>query len=212
MNTEFQLIETMLWEKGEYFLLDLHLARLSKSAVYFDCQLEKEALLEVLSEKAALFDPEKQFKVRLLLEKSGKFSLTSEDLDKTPETPVKVTLSDKYIDKNDTFFYHKTTNRELYNREFKRHRDKGFFDVLFMNKSGEITEGSITNVLISKGDEYFTPPVSCGLLPGTFREHLFLSGEIDIKEKGLYVEDLQTADQIFICNSVSKLLPAVLTV
>ncbi|MBD3379140.1 MAG: hypothetical protein GF408_01595 [Candidatus Omnitrophica bacterium] len=208
MGPDLKLIETILWEDGNFFLLDLHLARLSGSAGYFDFQLEKEALADALSQESSGFFPGKKYKTRLLLESSGSFSISSGELDETPDTPVKITLSDKYTDRSDTFLYHKTTNRELYDRELKRHREKGFFDVIFMNRQAEITEGAMTNLIALSDGEYLTPPVACGVLPGVYREHLLAGSEMDIKEKVLYIEDLQNAKRLFICNSVRKLLPA----
>ena len=75
-----------------------------------------------------------------------------------------------------------------------------------MNTDGEVTEGAITNIVAKEGGEYFTPPESCGLLPGTYREYLLRSGELPLKEKVLRVEDLKNADKLFLVNSVRKML------
>jgi len=48
----------------------------------------------------------------------------------------------------------------------------------------------------------FTPPVSSGLLAGTFRDHLLAEGTI--KQRVITIEDLQNAKEFFLINSVRK--------
>ena len=90
------------------------------------------------------------------------------------------------------FLYHKTNIREDF--------PKDVFDEIKVNERGEITEGTFTNVGILKDGKYYTPPVSSGLLAGTFR------AKLDWEEKVLYPNDLKTADKIFCFNSVRGLV------
>ena len=85
--------------------------------------------------------------------------------------------------------------------------DEGYDEVIFMNDTGEITEGSITNVFVKKGDVLLTPPVSSGLLPGTFRGALIAAGEC--REQVLYPSHLQSADEVCLGNSVRRLVKAI---
>lgn len=48
----------------------------------------------------------------------------------------------------------------------------------------------------------YTPPVECGLLAGTFREHLLKEGKI--KERTLTKSDLKICTNIWLINSVRK--------
>lgn len=70
-----------------------------------------------------------------------------------------------------------------------------------MNEKDQITEGAISNIFIRKGENYYTPPVECGLLKGIYRQHL-LETLPKVEEKILYLDDLMEADVLFICNSV----------
>ncbi|MFC1643738.1 aminotransferase class IV [Candidatus Omnitrophota bacterium] len=208
--SDFSLIETILWENGGYFLLDLHMKRLEKSAEYFSFSYAKDDIASALEALAISFDLSRKYRVRLLLGKSGKLDVTSNVLDTTDKYPVKVVLSEEKTDKNDIFLLHKTTNRTLYERELAKCRAKGFFDVIFLNQEKEITEGAITNIIIQKSTTWWTPPLSSGLLGGVYRGHLLKTGEPPLKEKILYLEDLLSADKIFVINSVRKMVPAVL--
>jgi para-aminobenzoate synthetase / 4-amino-4-deoxychorismate lyase len=53
-------------------------------------------------------------------------------------------------------------------------------------------------------EELWTPPVSCGLLAGTFREKLMKEGKIH--EKVLTIADLRQSSKVWFINSVRKWL------
>jgi len=211
-SPEFDLIETILWENGSYFLLDLHLERMEASVRYFSYSFDKKKILRSLEKLSTSFAPQLQYKVRLLLNKCGELSTASDIIEKAPDQPLKIAVSKKRTNIDNIFFYHKTTNRSLYDLEFNYYKEKGFFDVIFLNQKNEITEGAITNIVIQKNGEYLTPPVSCGLLDGTYRKYLLRSKTLPAKEKVLYLEDLKNADNIFLTNSVRKMFPAVLQI
>ncbi len=116
-------------------------------------------------------------------------------------------ISEKRINKDNIYLYHKTTNRNFYDDEHANQTAKHNCDeVLFLNEDNEITEGSRTNVFIKKDGTLLTPPVECGLLPGTLRAELLSSGQA--MESVLTLNDLKSADQIYLGNSVRGLLKA----
>ncbi len=197
----FELIETMLIEDGKIFLLENHINRLKKSAEYFLFFLDETKLRELLYTIVVGLNLEEKFKLRLLLTKWGELKYSLEQIVNSKNSG-KIKISDKRIDSNNVFNYFKTTNRELFNSEFKKWNNKGFDDVIFLNKKDEITEGAITNIMIKKDGIYFTPPISSGLLNGCYRGHLIL--EKNIIEKSLRINDLFNADEIMIFNSVRK--------
>src|ERR1044071_1447971 len=126
------------------------------------------------------------------------------------EKPVKFLFAAETVDSRDRFLYHKTTQRTLYKQELHRARMNGCFDAIFRNERNEITEGAISNVFIKKADVYYTPPVSCGLLAGTFRKYLMEDERVKCEERILFEEDLRTADMIYLTNSVRGMIEATL--
>ena len=121
--------------------------------------------------RASSFHAERGFKVRVLLERCGALTLS--------HTPVeqeagdgKVIISDTRVFSGDRFLRHKTTRRQLYDAAIRTGAPHGYDEVLFLNERGEVTEGAISNVFIEVDGRWFTPPVSCGLLPGIYRRHL----------------------------------------
>jgi len=67
---------------------------------------------------------------------------------------------------------------------------------------GEITESARANVVIRRNGHLLTPPVSSGLLAGVYRRALLEGGTI--QEAAIRREDLESADQIWLVNSVRK--------
>lgn len=115
--------------------------------------------------------------------------------DLTHDSLPKVKLLGK-VNSHNPFLYHKTTIREAMPTDA--------FEHIRINERGEITEGIFTNIAIEKDGKLYTPPVSCGLLNGTFRQKLLEEGKL--VEKILYPKDLETADKIFCFNSVRKMV------
>jgi para-aminobenzoate synthetase/4-amino-4-deoxychorismate lyase len=98
----------------------------------------------------------------------------------------------------------------VYNLEYQKHCVNGdYFDVIFTNKKGEITEGAISNIFIEKKGKLYTPPIHCGLLNGIMRKQIIKKRKA--KEKVLKIEDLVSAENIYLTNSVRgimKVLPS----
>jgi branched-subunit amino acid aminotransferase/4-amino-4-deoxychorismate lyase len=135
----------------------------------------------------------------LLLSRDGSFDLQTLELPEATGS-VKLAIAKEPVDSGDVFLYHKTTNRAVYEKA------KADFpaadDVLLYNERGEVTESCIANVVVELDGRKITPPVSCGLLAGTFRDELLAAGEI---EEGIVtLDDLKRAGAIWLVNSVRK--------
>jgi len=194
---EFKLLETMLWD-GSYRLLEDHLARLRESAEYFDFRYEEEKAREKLADLATRFSGRAQ-RVRLTLARDG--ALEIEHRDYVEERFGRVRISGRTVSSADRFLFHKTTHRRVFDEEFRAAREAGFDDALFFNERGELTEGAAHNVFVVKDGVWRTPPVGCGLLPGTARAEV-LRERPDAREAILRRDDLLSADAIYLCNSV----------
>lgn len=204
---DFQLIETMLWE-GEFFLLAMHLDRMEASAEYFDFPFDRDVVAARLAEEARGFRLDERHRVRLLLDGKGKMSVTSAAFAADPALGRarlgSVRISVERTFSGDVFLRHKTTRRELYEREYAKARGDGLDEVIFLNEKGEVTEGAISNVFIRQAGKLLTPPLRAGVLPGVFRRHL-LETDAGVAERVLTVRDLDAADAVFVGNSVRGL-------
>lgn len=218
---EFKLIETLLWKPGEgYWLLDLHLERIIRSASYFNYPTDKNKIITGLNRVANEFPDNKYQRVRLTIAKDGMIEITATECappsqNLLPETTTnkslpKVIFSQKTTDSSSPFLFHKTTIRELYDQEREKAAEQDYLEVLFCNEKGEVTEGSITNIFIKNGDKFITPPIACGLLDGIFRKHFIENSPVLIEEKIITRKDLESAEALYIGNSVRGLIQVVL--
>lgn len=204
---EFSLLETMLWRPDEkYFLLDYHLRRVLDSAEYFNIPVN----IDRVREKLAHLDGSLQqcpHRIRLLISQDGAVSCESSPMDDSArKCPVRLRLASFPVDSSNPFLYHKTTNRKIYDSVRAATADSE--DTLLWNERGEITETTIANIVVRLDGELVTPPVSCGLLPGTYRA--WMIDRKKVRERVIMVDDLKRCETVFIINSVRKKRRAVL--
>ncbi|WP_223293958.1 aminodeoxychorismate synthase component I [Pelodictyon phaeoclathratiforme] len=228
----FGLFESLLWN-GNYLWLDEHLQRLAASAATlgFPCDTAAAThLLHQLEEEMRHHGSQNsnpqpgqqqehlrteeqcrgaaRCKVRLSLTREGSCSASYEPITvQGSTTPLRLCIAAEPTHSSNPLLRHKTTKRELYDHYFTLARQQGYDEILFHNERGEITEGAISTIFIRKGQQLCTPPLHCGLLNGIFR-HYILATRPTATEKIITINDLATADAIFIANSVRGLRPA----
>lgn len=202
---DFQLLETIRWNRSDGFiLLDAHLARMALSAQHFNFRFDAVAAARQL---AAAVDSATadDLRIRFLLTWNGATTLETRPLSgstfcREPEgAPVIFAAIDS--DRQDIaspFWYHKTTRREQYEAAQKRFPLAD--DVLLVSERGELMEFTSGNVVVRRDDEFLTPPLSSGLLPGVFRQHLLAQGRI--RETVLHADELREEDDLYFINSV----------
>jgi para-aminobenzoate synthetase/4-amino-4-deoxychorismate lyase len=206
----FRLIETMKWQAGAgYWLLDRHLARLAASAAHFGFACDVGAVRAGLVDLAARLGSGTH-RVRLLLAADGGIALGHDAIEAAVSPRMlRLAWATRAVEPDDPFLRHKTTRRDLYEAELARARDAGQADeVLFVNRRGEATEGSWTNLFVEIAGRLCTPPISSGLLPGTFRQSLLDDPAAGVSEAVLRPEDVRRADRLFLGNSVRGLMAA----
>jgi para-aminobenzoate synthetase/4-amino-4-deoxychorismate lyase len=198
----FELLETMLCVNGVIEMLDDHLNRLKNASEFFLFDYQEELVRRILESEIQKLNKEQSYKIRLTLSKWGKVSIELAEVNPLPET-IMVIVSDKRINSANKFQYFKTTNRKLYDNEFKKFSSNGFFEVLFLNENDELVEGSRTNIFIKKGNEWSTPEPHSGSLPGIYRQN-FMNSKKNVAEKKLSIDDLLIADEVWLTNSIIK--------
>ena len=198
----FELLETMRWTPRDgWYLLDRHLARLEASARHFQFVYSASQTRSALDR--AVRSADTALRVRLLIAGDGVIRVEQTPLDHR-EGVWRVRLAADPVDPSDEFLYHKTTNRVVYDRARRPDCD----DVILWNPAGEITETTIANLVVEINLQRVTPPVACGLLPGTLRAELLATGQIG--EARVTVEELRAAAHFWLVNSVRGWCPGVL--
>lgn len=214
-DSPFHLLESLRIDQGRIDRLDLHIQRLSGSARHFGWHWNDSLAARV---KQALIDlcqahPEGVHRVRLLLSVDGEVDAQASPLSgpgsitQTGPTPddqatLTVQLADRAMPPADDFIRHKTTRRAIY-AAFKP--PEGVFDTLLFNQAGELTEFTIGNLALKLDGQWYTPPLSAGLLPGVMRTSLLAEGKL--AERSLTPSDLDQAQGLALLNSVRGWLP-----
>lgn len=196
----FSLLETILWmPKKGFFLREKHIARMLDSAAYFDIPISKERLEEYLEQISSEFcEPQR---VRLLLDQAGDLNYQCSHFEIVEDNrALNVCLAKEPVDSHNVFLFHKTTRREVY--EAARKGLERLDDVLLYNELGEMTEYTFGNLVVELNGQLLTPPISCGVLAGTFRAHLIETGQV--LERTITIDQLHQCTKIFRVNSVRK--------
>jgi para-aminobenzoate synthetase/4-amino-4-deoxychorismate lyase len=204
----FDLIETMLYDPASGFaLLGRHIERLKTSARYFAYPCDEDAVRRALAD--AVKGKAERLRVRLLLSENGAVTVTATPLPPPdPEAVMRFAVSDTRLDSADIFLFHKTTRRELYDKEWQHYAETfGADEVVYLNERGELAEGSRTTIFLERDGRLLTPALVSGLLPGTLRAELIAEGRA--VEAVLTLADLKSADAVYLGNSVRGLVRAV---
>jgi para-aminobenzoate synthetase/4-amino-4-deoxychorismate lyase len=198
---QFRLLESMLWEPGRgIFLPDLHKTRLMRSIEYFDFDVTAEAIDDAFRAISG-WSFKKKYKVRLLLTRDGQVELEKTPIPASSDKPeVRLALAEHPVSRNDVFLYHKTTRRNAYARAMQD--ASGADDVILWNEEGAITETTTCNIVVVIDGKAYTPPVTSGLLAGTYREWLLQNGEIE--EREIFLDEISTCDELLVVNSVRR--------
>ena len=195
-SASFDLLETMRWDPAQGFLvLDRHLARLAASAGYFDFAYDEPRVRAALDE--AVGGAATRRRIRLVVSRDGQVRIEQVNWQRGAE-PARVALAKTPIDSRALWLFHKTTHRTLYDERRRVDVD----ETILWNEHGEVTEGTTTNVVATIGGRRVTPPVSAGLLAGTYRAEQLAAGSIS--EAPIRVADLRRAERVWLINSVQE--------
>lgn len=81
---------------------------------------------------------------------------------------------------------------------------------LMLTAGGEIAEGIVSNVFFISNNVLYTPDIATGILPGITREmvmELARTAGLQIEEGFYRWEQLASADEVFLTNSVQEIVP-----
>ncbi|EPX72544.1 4-amino-4-deoxychorismate lyase [Schizosaccharomyces octosporus yFS286] len=207
------LFETTLYSNGEIFLLHDHLNRMKNSASTLGYQWPGEEI--VIQKLLHAIESLNQARLRWELSKDGKILVTAVPIPIHNEHPqYTVFLDTQPSDTQDNVTcVNKTTSRDIYSHavhrtgiEYAKHQD-----ALLYNTSGFVTESTIFNIAFHRDNQWITPNLLHGLLPGTMRKHLLSTGYIveDTQNK-LHKENLKNGEQILLFNSFRKICKGIL--
>lgn len=84
-------------------------------------------------------------------------------------------------------------------------KEHQYNDCVVLNTDGRIADTTIANLFIIKNNLLCTPLLSEGCIDGVMRRHLLATlpaAGYNVSEKPLTIQDLETADEIFLTNAI----------
>ncbi|MFH1675110.1 MAG: aminotransferase class IV [Pseudomonadota bacterium] len=199
-----------------------HLERMATGCRFFDIPFSLEEAKKALFSSLNTIPEGKDVRLRLNLITYGsdtveKVDFSTEwqplpDMSGWKKEGVKIGLASFRRFSGSPLVRFKTTSYLENITNFRQARCRGFFDAIFANEVGEITEGSISNIFFIKEDLLITPPVESGLLPGITRKkiiELCHASGLSVNETRITLADLDQFESAFVTNSVVEILSVV---
>ncbi|MEI2805428.1 aminotransferase class IV [Albidovulum sp.] len=202
-RSDTRLIETFARDGAGFRRLDAHLARARASAAALGFRWDEAAVRAAL---ATVSGPG-PLRVRLTVGRAGDAEVTTGALAPNP-AGWRIALAAERLDPDAPLLRHKTTERAAHDRA-RAALAPGIDEALFLNRRGEVAEGTITNLFADFGDGLLTPPLASGCLPGILRAELLALGQA--REAVIRAEDLPRA-RLCMGNALRGLIPAWLVV
>ena len=194
-QARFKLITTGKISQKNLLFEEQHLERLRKASRYFAFPFDPEILRQKIEAECQTCDANQDYRLRISISKSGEIEVNRQVLEPFSPTFCKAKLCLQEANLQHAFTYFKTTHRP--------HLSLGEQEKIYHNKSGELLETSIGNLVLKINGKLYTPPIRLGILPGIYRQHLLETGEVE--EKVLTLKDLVQAEDIYGCNAVRGL-------
>jgi branched-chain amino acid aminotransferase len=115
---------------------------------------------------------------------------------------------------NDFTVRHKTLNYWFRRFAYERVRDLGYDEILFVDDSGSLTEGSRSNLFLVIGDELMTMSTEAPIVPGIMRQLVLdVANQLPLKSKEVWsgrplnLDRLFAASEVFLTNAVRGIIP-----
>lgn len=188
---QWALLETMDPEAlSEPTRLAAHLTRLSRSGAAFGFQVDLLEINGCLTDIRA--DSPKQSRLRLTYSGPGTANVAIYPA-RLPDRDITFRIAKWPVCSQDPALVHKTTSRQVYQEHLDAAPDCD--EVLLYNERGELTEFTTGALLIRIGEDWVTPPVSCGCLPSIG------IGSVPAIRRAITLEDLGLADGVWMVNA-----------
>ena len=207
LSNEFELFETLLAYRDGAHHVERHLRRMSASAAYFGHAYDAAAARAYIDAACAVLTAGVPHRLRLALHPSGALSVQHAPLQALTQ-PVRLMLAADATSTGDIFLRHKSSIRARYDAAWRDAEAHGAFDMLFFNERGELTEGGRSSVFVRIDGRWYTPPLSCGVLPGVMRGVLLDDPAWAAQERVITRAMLASAQQVVVCNALRGVLQA----
>lgn len=201
---------TVAVHAGQPFLWDKHWRRLAGNAAILDIDLtehpEANTLELMLAQiglqngraRVTLFDESPSRIWTAGNQKKTSLSIIVAERRPTPDN-FNLTMSPHRINTTSPLVGIKSCNYLEHLLAFEEATNRRFHEAIRLNERGEIASACMANVFWEGEGKLYTPSLKTGCLPGTTREYILEN--IDCAETNAGIEELETADRIFLTSA-----------
>jgi len=111
---------------------------------------------------------------------------------------------------SEPIYGHKTTSYFCRMLGLKLAHQKRAAEALWFTVDNRLAEGCISNVFLVKDSALYTPPIVTPVLAGVARKtvcQIALKKSIKLVEKDLHIDDVLSADEMFLTNVIMQVMP-----
>ncbi|MCX7917719.1 MAG: aminotransferase class IV [bacterium] len=221
------IFETLIYVNKKVFRFEQHWKRLKKGAQICNLKVpEREEIKKLILDILKEFE-NKSYYIRINLWRKNPPTFSPKDeresnyliiirefepyLEKFYEEGIKCAVSKKVRRNEKSIISRVKSLNFLENIIMKIETEENKVDdVIVLNTSNYISEGSVSNIFFVKEDRVYTPSLECGCLDGITRKVVFEICEkekIKIEEGFFKLEFLKEVDEIFFTNTLMGILP-----
>ena len=221
------LFETVRAYGGAPFMLAEHLARMANSAEAFGIAMPAEGDVATVVERLIEMNELADAYVRITLSRgthTGQLvpdeplrpTLLIDVCDLRPypaemaERGATVVISSSVHNSASHVSRHKTTSYLVGILAKREAKERGADEAILLDHAGRVAEGAASNVFCVRGARLLTPPLDMNILPGITRRRvieLARDAGIEVVETRFGTDELRTADEVFLTNSLMEVMP-----
>lgn len=231
LNYGDAVFETIKFSGGKIFFWEEHYFRLMSSMRILRMEIPMNFTMEFLEEEIHhiiedISSEYKAFRVKILVWRrfGGKYTPTTREVDYTitaealdvpfyvlNELPYEVELFKDHYVLSDLLSSLKTNNRIINVLAGIYASENDYNNCLLLNDKKQVVEALNGNIFIVKGNHIITPPISDGCINGILRKEVLnilkTLPEFTFEETSISPFELQKADEMFITNVISGIIP-----
>jgi para-aminobenzoate synthetase/4-amino-4-deoxychorismate lyase len=219
LPSELGLFETIRVEGGKPLRYAAHLKRLEHSARALRIPFTRSQIDDAVDHACKAIQSPLPHRLRIDLSADGNATALVQALEPIANEVTVFWARDVLPDGNQAtmqsgnlLLAHKVNQRSTYDLAWNMALARGGFDAIFLNEFGLVTEGGRSSIFIQPegSEQWLTPPLSAGVLPGILRQSLLNDPTWQAREAHLKMDDVIDAKRIVVCNALRGALPAIL--
>ena len=195
------IFETLRTEDGRVGELTRHMRRAKKAAATSGIDMPDEEVLRSEIAACLTLNPQSLGRLRICISNNG-FLVTHdpyEELETLARLTFHPTSTDAIGEQIKAYPYDQ--RYEILDNA----RDYGFDDAILFNRNNEITETAISNLVFLLDDQWVTPPITAGILPGIMRAIAIERCEVVVKN--VHVSQIPDVQAAFLLSSLKIAQP-----